>query len=315
MRSRLKVSLLLIGAWTIGSLQLAAQDSLALSEASFVAKRQIEAMHDNDFPFSTDYYYTTGSFIRYRHQLKRGVVPGTKEQLAYTVVQQFYTPSEVKETNVRRFDRPYAGFLGASIARTTATVDRLLHLELLVGVAGSNSGAEGFQRLFHSSGGLGTPQWIDQIDNSIHGNIYIDYTREWKLGQRPRSFILAWSPELAVGTKDIYAQNDVVLFFGKRNPLQNSVAYQQLGPLQRELFCSVRVGQRWVMHNAMLEGNLIRDESVFTIDATPQVFRAGFDVYFRYHRNDYRLGYNYATKETPKATGHQYVTISIARNY
>lgn len=316
MRIRTLAGLLSILWGGIFTATVSAQDSLGLEEVFYVSDQQVEALHENDFPFSTDYYYTTGSFLSYRFLKKPEVESERKEQVTLALQHIYYTPSEVKETNSRRYDRPYAGFLGATYAKTVAQPGELTTVTFLAGVAGEISGAAGFQRFFHGNGGIDSPQWIDQIPNSIHGNFYLHQVYEWDAHKtKPGKYRIAWNIDVAAGTKDVYLQNDAVLFVGRKNKLTETIAYRQLGPLRRELFFSVRLGHRLVFHNGLIEGNIINDDAPVTRKSSTLVLRAGADGYFRYRRFDFRVGYNYNTRETPRSVGHQFVTLSISRNF
>lgn len=107
---------------------------------------------------------------------------------------------------------------------------------------------------------------------------------------------------MAFGNRDIYLQNDVVFYFGKRNNLMKSSAYQQIGAFEKELFFAIRLGYRYVFHNALLEGNALGDSSIFLLEPYQNLFLYNFEIHRREKRNSYMLSCNFST---PAAFGTQ----------
>ena len=279
--------------------------------------QQFELRHDNDFLHFTDRYYSTGNFLVYRILDKTRKDTLYKRQNSFYLSQEIYTPSDIGETDITKFDRPYAGYLGINYQHTVANINWLFDLTYSLGVTGPISGAEGLQNLFHDTAAEDsrTATWEGQIKNGVTINFYFNYIREWELLPNPFSVHFALSPTIAFGSKDIYLQNDAVFYFGKRNPLHKSIAYNQIGKLKNELFFAVRAGYRYVIHDTMLEGNLIKDSSVFLVEPYQNFFIYNVEMYYRRGRNDFKLFYNFNSAETKKAENHMFVTLSIARNF
>jgi hypothetical protein len=80
------------------------------------------------------------------------------------------------------------------------------------------------------------------------------------------SFHLSAGPTLAFGTKDIFIQNEVGVYIGKRNSMNTSIAYDQISLTNNELFFSIQLAYRYVIHDTMLEGNLIGDSSELLVE-------------------------------------------------
>jgi elongation factor P hydroxylase len=135
------------------------------------------------------------------------------------------------------------------------------------------------------------------------------------LSPNPFSIYFAINPSAAIGIKDVYIQNDFAFYFGKRNSILNTSAYNQLGVLQNELFFCFRAGYRYVAHNTMLEGNLIGDSSVFLVEALHNLILINAEIYFRRGRTDIKLFYNYSSSETSITENHLNMTLSLARNF
>ena len=190
----------------------------------------------------------------------------------------------------------------------------MINTRVLMGAAGPISGAEDFQGFFHSSAGIGqTATWVDQIENSFHFNVYVDYVKEWEIIEGPLGLRAAVNPGFSAGSKDVFAEQEVAVFFGKRNDLKSSIAYNQLQSLQNELFIKLRANYRYVKHDGLLEGNLARDKSPFLVSAKENLLILGVDVFYRLGRNDIKLGYTYNTPKFSNGDSHLFATISVAR--
>ena len=287
-----------------------------LSENNAFYRHQIELRHDNDFWISTDRYYTTGTYIEYRNLLKDDSSDNSKKQITISLQHLFYTPADVLSEDINDLDRPYVGYLGLTAGNLYTNKSQALDFTLAVGVTGPISLAEDFQNLFHDGGGIGrTISWVSQIENNVHFNLYFNYIKEWMLLPKPFGVYVSLSPKVALGTTDIYIDQGIKFFFGRRNPLTQSIAYNQLGAVEKEFFFSVNFSYRFVEHNALLEGHLINDESDFLVKANKELYLFGVDGYYRTKRNDFKIGYKYVTQETPKAGSHIYFSVSIARRF
>ena len=187
----------------------------------------------------------------------------------------------------------------------------------LFGFSGPLSGAERLQNYFHESASEGSrvAVWEGQIKNSLHANAYFQFVREWKLEPNPFSVHFAFNPSGSLGTKDIYLQNDVAFYFGKRNPMNSSFAYHQLGDYPKEWFFSVRFGYRYIIHDALLEGNIIDDSSIFLKEPYQNLFLYNFEMFHHNKRNNYKLSYNFATPQTNDTKPHLYMVFSFMRNF
>lgn len=276
---------------------------------------QLRLQHDNDFFTLTDRYYSSGLFLSYSHRLKKGFLNG-QEQLSFSIGQEVYTPSDIITTNIAEQDRPYVGFLGLKTTWSSVKNQHGWDASILLGIAGNNSGAGGFQRWYHKIFVVSDPPvWVGEMDNSLHANGYLGYLKEWTLIPNPFSITLAVQPSLAFGTRDQYAQANFIAYFGRRDPLASSMANHRIGTTHREIFFSLRAGYRYVGYNALLEGSALGDNSVFLISPNREIIFAGFDAQHRYEKNEYRFGYRIQSAEAPGTQSHKYVILSYARNF
>ncbi len=276
---------------------------------------QFELRHDNDFLIFTDRYYTTGSFIEYRYLPEQDFSEGRKEHILLGLEQYFYTPSDLIAEDTANFDRPYAGYIGIKAGTLISYPSYAISFIATLGFTGPISLAEAVQTASHSAGPSRIPPWESQIKNNVHINLYGGFTKEWKLGAKPFAVYAALEPKIAFGTQNLYFDQAFKFYFGKRNSLQRSMAYHQLGETDKEFFFSINFAYRYVFHNALIEGYPIIEKSEFTMDATNELFLYGIEGYYRMKRNDFKLGYQYVSKETPKSDWHIYFVISIARRF
>ena len=297
------------------SSEIWAQDTSGVKEELPFYKRQIELHHDNDFLLFTDWYYTTGSFINYRILLNELEEGRDRRQLQFSLSQIYFTPSDILSENIEDFDRPYAGYSAFNSVLTFTNENRLLNFSLELGVSGAISGSEGFQSWFHSGEDAGNPSWVGQIEDAVHMNLYGSYTRDWQL--LPGNFAVhaAWTPKLALGTKDIFIENEAAFYFGKRKDLRHTMAYHQIGRIEPEFFFVLKFAYRYVLYDALLEGFIAGDSSLYVVDPIDHLFTYGFEGFFRKKRMEYRVGYNYASPRAPETTLHTWITLSIARNF
>jgi hypothetical protein len=277
---------------------------------------QIQLRHDNDFLFGEDRYYTTGNFITLTVLLNNAKDSLVKRQHVFSLFQEIYTPTDLLEINYLRYDRPYASILGFQYQHSVAFKTVLYQVGFSAGITGDSSGGNWLQNAFHSSvSGSRASQWIAQITEGLIINSYGSFTKEWHMSEAPLGIYLALSPSVALGTKDVYLQNDFVMYFGKKQPAYNSIAYNQIGSLKKEFFVAVRIGYRYVFHDTMLQGNLLGDSSLYTVNPTPNIFIYNIENYFRYKRYDVKLFLNFISKRTPKAQEHLYFVFSIAKQF
>ncbi len=213
-------------------------------------------------------------------------------------------------------DRPYAGYLGLNNGWSAATNHSFYDLQLELGIVGKSSGAGALQRWYHNAVVISDPQsWVGELSNSFHLNFYARYAREWQLVPNPFSVHIALQPWAAYGSKDQFFQPEVAAYFGRRNTINSSIAYDQLGSTQREIFFALRFGYRFVGYNGLLEGNKWGDDSVYLVEPNAVVLHLGFDFKHRYNKNDYTVGYRFNSDETEATQTHQYIILSYARSF
>ncbi|RLD28434.1 MAG: hypothetical protein DRI70_03555 [Bacteroidetes bacterium] len=311
MKTNLRKNILLILFLCIISESILAQNEIDLNP-----KNQIEFQHDNDIIGLTDRYYTSGLFLTYRRRLIKGIFPSLTEQLSFQFQVMAYTPDDLDAVDVNKIDRPYAGFSGLKMGWSFAKKDWLIESKFLIGLTGPSSGAGQFHRWFHSEViNFSIAPWIAEIEDSFHTNLELILVKEWQLSPNPFSVYLALTPALAYGTKDVYIEPKIIFYFGRRNPLNSSIAYDQIGSVENETFFTMRLAYRYVSHNALLQGNRSGDNSPFTIEPNEKLVDFGFDLRHRSKKNYYKFGYHSLSSEAAELHKHKYLSISYGRSF
>lgn len=281
-----------------------------------VLNHQVGIHHDNDFFTLTDRYYSSGLYLSYKHRLKKGLLKKGSEQLSFRFGQQAYTPAQTRSENIEEFDRPYAGFLGLWSNWSWGLANTIVDVEILTGIAGPASGAAEFQSWYHTAVAISDPPlWVNQLENSFHLNLYARYTLEWHLSDNPFSVIIASRPQLALGSRDIYVQPEVMAYFGRRAFGAVSIANDRLTNGTKELYVAIGGAYRFVGYNGLIEGNGFGDSSSFTTEVENSLFILKFDFRHRNGPNDYIVGYRFMSSETPMGLDHQYLTLTYARSF
>lgn len=269
-------------------------------------KNQIGILHDNDFLLTTDRYYTFGLFVTYSRAFEKGIFENTEEQLTFRLGQNAFTPTNLETANPLEMDRPYAGFLGLETAWSIAGISSMYRISVLTGIVGPASGVGKFQQWYHDHiVKYKTPTWANELPNTFHTNLEIAYVWEWRWAPNPFSISFAITPSVGVGTKDQFLQPQITTFFGRKSALQKSMAYGQIGDLEREIYFSLQLGYKWVARNAFLNPKEIEKE----------VLLFDFNFHHRFLSHEYRVGYHYNTKEARSLERHQYISVSYAKSF
>ena len=114
---------------------------------------------DNDVPFSTDRWYTSG--VR---------IARVKDGLEFGLVQEIYTP-EAKRWRRGVSDRAPVGRLLASAARHDVSPDVFQTIELLAGVRGPAAGGRRSAEVIHELIPAPFVDWNRQLDNAFDGTL------------------------------------------------------------------------------------------------------------------------------------------------
>ncbi len=279
---------------------------------------QIELKIENDKFIFVDRYYTGGHFLTYKKRIERNFIFNKEEDsallLSFKVGNEIYTPKNLSSFNTDDFDRPFAGWLFGSfeVGRISKESSKFLTFE--TGITGKESLAGDLQVWFHEVLGLDNfTSWEEEIAFKWLFNLKYRYLRSWTLSER-NNIQYEFFP--ALGTKDIFLENNVHYFFGKYNKLSNS---SRLGSIDttgaREFYGLVSLGYRYVAHNTLIQGSLLSDDELFTTDISRHIVKLKFGAVYKNKRNTFRLLYNFNSRETPLSTSHGFGTFVYSRDF
>jgi len=225
--------------------------------------------------------------------------PGFEKNVAFTLGQNMYTPSDTQAVELIEDDRPYAGWLYLGLGLIWKNSEERNSLVINVGVVGPWSFAEETQRLVHEARGIAVPRgWDNQLENELA--IALGYEKTWRLRHRVKRNSWDWDllpyAGVTVGNVAINARTGTEARFGWNLPDDFGTA--SIGPaattpapveesgtkawshsLGAHLF--VRAEGRAVARDIFLDGNTFEDSH--SIDKEPFVgdLAAGLSVNWR----------------------------------
>lgn len=250
--------------------------ALALAAASLSAPaaaqglRSVEARWDNDILSARvhrvppDYDYSQGARLglAFDGGLWRGV-----RTTALAFEHRIYTPRTNALAPVAG-ERPYAGWLGGTVAVTSPRPGGHVTWALTLGLVGPKAGGQRLQDAIHRGIGSGLKLgWEHQLGTEVA--FAVGARRAWT--SRAGPFAAEAAVEGTAGTLWTGVAGEVGVTIGRRS-----------GP-----FAGVRLREEWVLRDLFLDGNTFR-QSVRAAK-TPLVFRGRFEAGWRIAQ--WSLGY------------------------
>lgn len=280
--------------------------------------QEISLQHDNDFIFAIDRYYSAGTFVGYSRLLKGDFLfkrgKDTPIQLDLRLGQETYTPRELFERNFDLLERPYAGYLFISGQLSKTEKSHLWSLQGEFGLAGPQSLAGDIQIAYHKLIDTFIPVWEGQIANSVHFNFRGSYAADIHLDRDALFKDFALVSTVSLGTRLSYVEQEVRAFIGKRASIATSTAFNRIGNT-REFYGYVGIAYRYLINNALIEGNPLGDDSPFTLEALSSIGKLKSGIIYRGGRTTYSIEYNFNTKETAREGRLQYASMTIRRAF
>ena len=331
--------------------------------AEFTASRSADDGFDPErlSPSLTLFYENDGSFIRPASNSDRHYTSGQGFTVAwhrdaaddlfdrlglehegtaagFSLVQQMFTPRNIRLANPPTTDRPYAGYLYLGGYLQRQTQDQFDHLELDIGVVGPSSGAEFNQEWVHDLLHQIDPDWSTQLGDELAVNL--SYRHKWRveLTERDQPYGVpggnreyAWQllPEVGLDIGTVYrrAHAGATLRFGFNLPDDfgpgrliepGSATGQPIRGLST--YGYVKAVGRYVEWNTFLEGSYSRNPSR-SVSLQPWLgeFSAGFGVDWQYNNWVCNVTYGqtfrtreYETQTTDDAFGHVAIRLQYA---
>lgn len=236
----------------------------------------------------------------------------TDEYVSFSVVNQMYTPVDLRQEALIEDDRPYAGwtYLEYGVHKSSKTNLRSLYLH--VGMIGPASKTEEIQKIIHDVTNSTSPKgWDNQLENELGVNL--KYVQKWRfLPDEVGSFQSSFIPfvQADLGNVSIKATSGVSARFGWNIPKDFGVstidAGGEVGVLVLDDCRNIRKGD-WsfsfnlngygsvVARDIFLDGNTFRDSH--SVDKENFVAYLGFGFTARY--KNFVVDF-IQTKSTPK---------------
>ncbi|MDR6342213.1 hypothetical protein HNQ91_005290 [Filimonas zeae] len=184
------------------------------------------------------------------------------------IMQVMYTPNQLKTPFPPANDYPYAGGLFAAHTFHSANPLKKLNLqsEIIVGVMGPPSLAEGFQKFIHKTFGFITPRgWDSQMPTDLLLNY--NFTVEKGLYDKHSLLDVSAGAQLAAGTMQNSGYVYGLLRLGKRSPYYSGLIQQYTPPpgdaKRWQLHAIIKPGAQLMLYNALFQGGMFNKESPY----------------------------------------------------
>lgn len=287
-------------------------------------KNEISFKTDNDAYLwnRQDRYYTNGLFIYFRRVLDSLHLGKNIEkiQCEISIGQKIFNPISGYRPDPNTQDRPFAGYLYASISTSIASKsENIFKGSLEIGVVGPKAYGKEVQTLLHRIACFYKIQgWQYQIQHATAINISAQFS---KLLQRADNQKVDFSIDshASLGTTFTGAGIGLLLRAGDINQLFNSsstnlfIGRAKTSKITRdELFFYAKPQLNYVAYDATISGNLFNKNSLITFDTKPIVFEQQFGI--KYSATRFTLDYHLIFKSREiksTAKAHQYGGISM----
>lgn len=233
----------------------------------------------------SDEGYTNGTRIDFLYQppkqrsLLYGLLPkagnGSISTYGWGIMQVMYTPNQLKTPFPPADDYPYAGGLFAAHTFHSANPIKNWNLqsEIVLGVMGPPSLAEGFQKFIHNTFNFITPRgWNSQMPTDLLLNY--NFTAEKGLFTTNPLIDFSAGTQLAAGTMQNSGYLYGLLRFGKKSSYYSGLIQQYTPPegdaKRWQLHAILKPGVQMVLYNAMYQGGMFNKESPYRSQALPR---------------------------------------------
>lgn len=286
-------------------------------------KREFSVLTDNDVFFYKDYYYSAGQDLAFKtllgsnSRLKKAFSNSdtSKVILIYKAGIKIYTPHDISQTDLKRTDRPYAGWDYVSVgAMHFNKADRGFLFNTDLGIVGKASGMGQFQAWWHKVLGYQIPRgWNYQIRNELVINLNYLYWRSWALAKK---IDLVSTSDVALGTGLNQLSQDLTVRFLNFRSLKYSTFSRAIlsskAMATKEFFLFAGLGIDYVASNIFIEGSLLEgNKSPFTLRALPIVFRQKIGAMYSTSVWSYSITANHLSREVSDGIDHFYGSVDI----
>lgn len=228
---------------------------------------------DNDIFCNTDYYYTNGVGFELVHPYlevlptARFLLPSLNDGnnfFSIGLTQHIFTPVDPDKTTIQYGDRPFAGYLYITLAKTSLNYQRKISLRSSVdlGVIGPASLGGAVQSVIHEIQPVG---WQNQVQNDFVFNYNTSVSASIF---SPKFFDISLMGDTRLGTLYTDFSAGIRLATGNHFPEYYSVSFIEPGenPGNRLGWqLAIKLTQRFVAFNGTLQGGMFNSGNVYTL--------------------------------------------------
>lgn len=276
-----------------------------LAQESNLHRLTLQVDNDSFVLRRGDKYYTSGIFVHYEFNANKFPLlkSGGEIVVKTTLGQKMYTPSDSDIDIVEVYDRPFAGWLFASIDASKQKENQIFGIGLELGVTGNASQSKALHRWFHRAFNFSEiPTWKDQIPSEFMFNLSSVYKKEVLNNMFAESVA-------TLGTKDVFFQQGFYFSF-----FENLKEFNQLA-VSKKVSAYTAVKYRFVGYDALIEGSIWNNNAPLTKDVVRHLFLAEAGVKFLINKIQFGISYHYNTKQTSQAQGHIYGNLKMSYNF
>jgi len=263
---------------------------------------------DNDLYFNRDFYYSSGISVAYSSNK-------SKQEKRFMdhlkLVQYIYTPSSRYETDPRKYDYPYTGYLFLEASRQKKLSDySSLSLGGNIGITGDASLAKGMQNLYHDIVlNLPNLEWKSQMPQEIQVNLIFNYFRGFNLYDKISLSTKFYS---RLGTYQLMAGINVGLLIGDLSwhSFSDNIIYKS----QNNFSFFIGTSQEYYLHDYKLEGSLFNDNAPLTMTSNKYRNVMEIGILKKFNRLQVLSTFNSMSKDTEiqRTLRHPFLKISVS---
>lgn len=310
----------------LGTHRLCAQDTL---------KFEIDLSVDNDAFYliaAEDEYYSSGIFATFRKSIdpkssfyhffnKSGKVSNLLQGFHFSHL--MYTPNDIEITDVKRFDRPYAGGFSLGYSLNLFLKNNwIINFQQDLGIIGPAAGTGRLQYWWHKALGMNKPRgWKYEINNTPLINSKLEILKSFKIN-KILDFVYESEYEFGSIFNNIRQGGTIRLGnlsgigqSGYRNGLIGTPFLKSRVNQTIEWYIFWGIGTEFVFYNATIEGNLIGQESVHTEVAEDRLLLRKSGLNIHWQQFDFGIHFYYNSAETTEADEHRFIRIRLTQRF
>lgn len=307
------------------SLTLFSAYGQASEQKTFCRAILISSENDNYLWSSGDRYFTNGLHLSYSYLSPASYTTSElhrplKTIISFAIGQEIYTPDNIKYSEIRFFDRPYASYLyGQAGVSRFPSQNSNISFEMNIGWIGPRAAGKQVQTWWHKVIHFTPPKgWDFQIKNEAVINFRAIYQRDWRLFPY---LALASSSKLEAGTAFNSLSQTFQLRAGKINSMNHSVLFNSQftathQPRAHEYFAFYSFGGNRVLHNTLIQGSLFyAARSLHTEEVVPYLWIQQAGLVYSKSAVSIKLILHKLSQEVVGGKNHRYLRIDLAYNF